>query len=512
MRRYQLAWVLAALLTAGAAASQAQQPAAGSASAGRPLNVLLIISDDLRAELGCYGVERAKTPHIDALAAAGVRFERAYCQFPLCNPSRSSMLTSRYPATTGVYGNRDWFGARHPEFVSLPRWFKDHGYPTLRAGKIFHGGIDDADAWRVGGDARQFGAMNVAPRTIFAQQAAPAPEATPAGAPPAGAGDDPDDAPASGALTRAQRSDRWLVLPGEGERNGDYRNATRAIELLREHQRDRFFLAVGFSKPHSPPQAPQSCYDLYPVDSIELPPDFAARPTVPEGFPRQSIRPRNSDLFIGRDATPQEAREMKRAYLASVSFMDRNVGRVIAELDRLGLRENTVIVFWGDHGYQLGEKGKWSKAGSLWEQGCRTPLIVAAPGAAGNGRSSPRIVEAIDIYPTLVELCGLPVPPGIEGRSLAPLLADPQLAWDRPAFTIWSEDGRTATGIAVRTEKWRYAEYGNGEAAMLLDELADPHEMKNLADDPAHADVRRELSGLVQRHRSLATTPKGASP
>jgi arylsulfatase A-like enzyme len=193
---------------------------------------------------------------------------------------------------------------------------------------------------------------------------------------------------------------------------------------------------------------------------------------------------------------------MTRAYLASVSFVDRNVGRVIAELDRLGMRDNTVIVFWGDHGYQLGEKGKWSKAGSLWEQGARSPLIVVAPHAAGNGHASSRIVEALDIYPTLVELCGLPMPPGLEGRSLAPLLANPQAAWDHPAFTIWSEGGRTATGVAVRTEKWRYAEYDNGAAAMLLDETADPHEVTNVVDDPANAKVRSELSALVREQRA----------
>ncbi len=459
-------------------------------AAGQRLNVLLIISDDLRCELGCYGVERAITPNIDALAAAGVRFERAYCQFPLCNPSRSSMLTGRYPLTTGVLGNRDWFGERHPEWRSLPRWFKEQGYATLRAGKIFHGGIDDAEAWTEGGEARQFGA---APRPA-SQRAAFALPMQQGGR--RGRGRDTQ-------LTKAQRSDRWIVSPGDGSGRGDARVADRAIELLNEHRDEPFFVACGFSKPHSPPEAPQKFYELYDVDAIELPTDFAARPTVPEGFPKQAIRARNADLFIGRDATEREAREMTRAYLASLSWMDSNVGRVVAELDRLGLRENTVIVFWGDHGYQLGEKGKWSKAGSLWEQGARTPLIVVAPGAAGNGMSSPRIVEAIDIYPTLVELCGLPAPGGLEGRSLAPLLANPQAAWGHPAFTIWSEDGRTATGIAVRTEQWRYAEFDDGREAMLLDKTADPQEVKNLADDPAYKNLRDSLSGLIAEHRKL---------
>jgi iduronate 2-sulfatase len=482
-----IAVALAVLIPARVAPAQAP---AETAPRAKPLNVLLIISDDLRTELGCYGVERARTPNIDALAAAGVRFERAYCQFPLCNPSRTSMLTGRYPVTTGVLGNRTWFGARHPKFISLPRWFKDHGYATLRAGKIFHGGIDDTDAWSEGSEVRRFGAASRPARNMFALPAQP--------------GERQSGRRSDRPLTKAERSDRWLVTPGDGSRHGDARTADRAIELLREHADEPFFVACGFSKPHSPPEAPQTFYDSYDVNAIELPPDFAARPTVPAGFPRQSIRPRNADLFIGRDATPSEARQMTRAYLASVSWMDANVGRVIAELDRLGLRGNTVIVFWGDHGYQLGEKGKWSKAGSLWEQGCRTPLIVVAPGAAGNGRSSPRIVQALDIYPTLVELCGLSVPPGLEGHSLAPLLTDPDAAWDHPAFTIWSEDGLTPTGVAVRTERWRYAEFDDGAAAMLLDERADPHEMTNLANDPAHAETRSALSALVRAHRTRA--------
>jgi arylsulfatase A-like enzyme len=507
MKPRLLCWAFAAALAALAPALPAQEPAAAPARppVERPLNVLLIISDDLRCELGCYGVERARTPHIDALAAAGVRFERAYCQFPLCNPSRSSMLTGRYPLTTGVLDNRAWFGAAHPEWRSLPRWFKDHGYATLRTGKIFHGGIDDDQAWTEGGQPRQFGAATTpasrglpAPGawrldSAVAQRARPQQRPAPRGA---------LQGAAAAALTKAQRSDRWIVLPGEGERNGDYRCASRAIELLGAHQDEPFFLAVGFSKPHSPPAAPQSCYDLYPLDAIELPVDFAPRPTVPPGFPAQAIRAKNADLFIGRDASIDEAKAMTRAYLASASFVDRNVGRVIAELDRLGLRESTIVVFWGDHGYQLGEKGKWSKAGSLWEQGARTPLILLAPGAAGNGRSSPRVVEMVDLYPTLVELCGLPAPAGLEGRSLVPLLADPTAAWDHPAFTIWSEDGRRPWGMAVRTEKWRYAEYADGAAAMLLDETADPHELKNLADDPAYAQVRNELSALVRSHRA----------
>ena len=259
---------------------------------------------------------------------------------------------------------------------------------------------------------------------------------------------------------RAAYSDRIVVLDGNGEGHGDYHTADRTIENLRKYKDQPFFIACGFVKPHSPPTAPQKFFDLYDVDKIKLPPDFAAWPTVPPGFPSAAIRKRNADLFIGRGASEAEAREVIRAYLASISWADWNLGRVIAELDRLGLRENTIIVFVADHGYQLGEKGKWSKAGSLFEMGTRVPLIISAPGANGNGASCPRIVESLDIYPTLVELCGLPPQKEIEGASLAPLLKKPSAKWDKPGFSIWSEDGKTIHGTAVRTEQWRYAEFG----------------------------------------------------
>jgi arylsulfatase A-like enzyme len=444
--------------------------AGGSASAQAPRwNVLFIMSDDLRTELGCYGSKLAQTPNIDALAAAGVRFDRAYCQFSLCNPSRSSMLHGRYPITTGVLGNRTWIGLAHPDFVSLPKHFKANGYVTLRAGKIFHGGIDDTEAWTEGGEPRIYERPPPI-RGVYAD-------------------------------TRAEYSDRRIVLPGNGESHGDYVTADRAIGFLRKYRDQPFFLGCGFAKPHTPLEAPQRFYDMYDVNRIELPPDFAPRPTVPSGIPRLAIRSRNADLFIGRDATPQEAKETTRAYLASISYMDWNVGRVLAELDRLGLREKTIIVFWGDHGYQLGEKGKWSKAGSLFEHGVRVPLVIAPPTGAVKGGVSPRVVESIDLYPTLCELAGVPAPPGLEGRSLAPLVANPTAAWNHPAYTIWSEDGRTLTGVSVRTENWRYTEFDGGRGgAMLFNPAEDPFEMRNRAGEAALDDVRRELSDLIRQH------------
>lgn len=469
------------LLVTGIATLTAQ--AAGT----NRLNVLFIISDDLRAELGCYGSKLAKTPNIDSLAKAGVRFDRAYCQFPLCNPSRVSMLTSRHPGTTGVLGNRADFRDAHPDWITLPQLFKQNGYASLRTGKIFHGGIDDAVSWTEGGDAR---------RNLPAEDESERRSARP------NAGDQTANRTNENRSARTSASDRWIVLEGDGETHGDHKVADRALRHLQDSKGKPFFLAVGFVKPHSPPTAPKRFFDLWDAEKIPLPPDFAPRPIVPEGFPKAAIRPRNADLFIGHDATETEAKEMTRAYLASTAWMDWNVGRVIAELDKLGLRTNTIIVFWGDHGYQLGEKGKWSKAGSLFEQGDRTPFIIVAPKAKGNGQHCARVVEGVDLYPTLAELCGLTPPKGIEGRSLVPLLKNPAAEWNHPAFTVWSEDEKMFHGVAVRNERWRYAEFGEGakNGAMLFDELADPHEMKNLADDPKFSDVRKELSALVKKY------------
>jgi arylsulfatase A-like enzyme len=446
------------------------------------MNVLFIISDDMRTELGCYGSPLAKTPNLDKLAATGVKFDRAYCQFPLCNPSRASMLTGRTPGTTGVLGNRTWFGDLHPDFVSLPKHFKNNGYTSIRIGKIFHGGIDDTEAWSIDGQVRTLAGV---PKG----QPAPVKKAATEEA-------EPDSGP-----SKEQKSDRWVVLKGNGEEHGDYKATDRAIQYLREHKDQPFFMGFGLVKPHSPPEAPQKFYDQWDVSKIPLPVDFAPRPTVPEGFPAGSIRPRNADLFVNRDASPDEARQMIRAYLASSSFMDWNVGRVLAELDALGLRNKTIVVFWGDHGYQLGEKGKWSKAGSLWEQGTRTPFFICDPREQTAGKNCARVVQMVDLYPTLTELCGLKTPDGLEGRSIAALLKDPAQPWDHPAYTVWSEDGKNFTGVMVRTEQWRYAEfYGKGAGSMLLEPAKDSSELTNLVSDPKYADVVSKLGGLVKKY------------
>lgn len=458
----------------------------------QPMNVLFLISDDMRTELNVYGSETAITPNLDELANRGVRFERAYCQYPLSGPSRASLLTGRRPTTSGLYGNREWFGATYPEWVSLPKYFKEHGYASLRSGKVFHGGIDDTEAWTEGGETRRFNepVNSNPPSFVSDEEAYNISRRKPAKLTP--------------GVEAYHHSDRWEAVEGDAAKQlGDTRVADRAIEFIKRSKESNqpFFIACGFSKPHSPLIAPKKFFDLYESDSINLPPDFAALPMVPHGFPQGSIRANNSDLFINRSASPEEARDMIHAYLACVSYVDWNVGRVLDELEKQGLRENTIIVFWSDHGYQLGEKGKWSKAGSLWEQGTRVPFIILDPRGKGNGESSPRIVELVDIYPTLADLCGLPIPEDLDGVSLKPLINNPQSDWERPAYTVWNERGKGITGVSVRTERWRYAEFfGLGAGAYLTDPINDPHELRNLVNDPEYKDVVNELHQLASEY------------
>jgi iduronate 2-sulfatase len=443
-------------------------------------NVLFIASDDLRPELGAYGVAGIKTPNIDRLASRGMRFDRAYAQYPVCNPSRTSLLTGRYPTETRVMNNNDYFRRIDPATVTLPQYFKQNGYATLRTGKIFHGGIDDEVSWTEGGEPidpniTERGNPNFKTKPELDNEAPPEER---------------------GVNIKESSSDRIITLEGDGESHGDYKTATRAIGFIEKYKDKPFFLAVGFVKPHSPPTAPRKFFDLYDVNKIPLPVDFGTTPKAPAGLPEISIAPRNADLFIGRESTPELSREMKRAYWASVSFMDAQVGRVLEALDKNGLRENTIVVFWGDHGYHLGEKGKWSKAYSLYELGLRVPLVIAMPN--GKGASSSQVVELIDLYPTLADLCGLPKPANISGASIAAMLKGPVRNWDRPAYSVTQY--RQSIGKSVRTARWHYVEWDEGRSGrMLLETEKDPNELKNLAEDPKYAKVVAEMKRLLAK-------------
>jgi uncharacterized sulfatase len=344
-----------------------------------------------------------------------------------------------------------------PDVVTLPQHFKEHGYLTAQTGKIFHGGLDDDRAWTIGG-------------TPLVEQRPRTPEEQ---------------------AERQKHADRWVPVDGEGEGQPDYRTAARAIDLLQQNRDKQFFLAVGFVKPHVPFIAPKKYFDLYDPSRIQLPPDFGPAPASTHPSHRA-----NFDIFIRRDASQEQARQAIAGYYAAISFMDAQVGRVLAALDRLRLRDNTIVVFFGDHGFHLGEKGMWSKQ-TLFETSTHVPLLVSAPGIGNAGKASPRTVELVDLYPTLADLCGLPTPKGLEGRSIQPLLRNPAAAWDKPAYSFIRRG--QVVGASVRTERYRYTEWtGGSHGAELYDHSSDPRESRNLATEAASVPTVTKMKQLLR--------------
>ena len=463
----------------------ATTPGLPAASAPRP-NILLIAVDDLGSVLHSAGDRVASTPNLDRLAATGVRFDRAYCQIPLCNPTRASLLTGLRPDATGVYDLARHFRASVPEVVTLPQLFKNHGWFSARVGKLFHydvphgigtDGLDDAPSWDV----------VVNPRGRDVTDAAHIVNPTP-------------QKPVSAALS-------WLRAEGADEEQTDGLIATAAIRLLEQSRGKPFFLGVGFFRPHTPFVAPKKYFDRYPIGTIQLP---AAPPDDRADIPPAAFAHNNATPHYGLDEPT--LRTALQAYYASVSFVDAQVGRLLDALDRLDLARDTIVVLWSDHGYHLGEHlGVWQKR-TLFEESARAPLLIRDPTARGNGTASARIVEFVDIFPTLAERGGLPRPAGLTGRSLQPLLADPAAPWDGQAITqiLRPPDARfphPVMGRSIRTERWRFTEWNEGrDGAELYDHRADPHEFSNLAADPAHAATRRDLRAR------LAPLARGTPP
>jgi len=423
-------------------------------------NVLFIVVDDLNHSLGCYGHPLVKSPNIDRLAARGIRFERAYCQFTVCNPSRTSLLTGLRPDSTGVLNNTTGFRSKLPNVVTLPQLFRRHGYFTARVGKVFHGrkNTDDPKAWDVTSD----------------------PRGTPRGQKGQGKN-----------LTGGRvKWCRWLAAEGGDEDQSDGMIAAETISLLEQRRDDPFFIAVGFHKPHDPFIAPKKYFDLYVLESLKLPEDPPDRSPEPAHVIGSGWKA-EFDQF-----TDRERREFMRAYYAGVSFMDAQLGKIMAAMDRLGLWQNTTVVFFGDHGYHLGQRGWWNK-NTLFELSARAPLIMATPGMKTKGTSCSRIVEFVDIYPTLADLHGLAAPGNLEGTSFRPLLNNPNRSWKKMAFTQ-VQRGKIA-GRSVRTERWRYTEWGRGRQGVeLYDHDHDPGEYYNVADDPKYADTIKELRKMLR--------------
>lgn len=451
-------------------------PPQHSAQPARRPNILFIAVDDLRNDLGCYGHPQVQTPNIDRLARRGVRFDRAYCQYPVCNPSRTSLLTGLRPDATGVLDNNTNFRTKLPDVVTLPQLFRQHGYFAASLGKIFHRGLTMEDQRAEMDDKPSWDAASYFQATARGQEG-------------------------GGRNLTGGRLEwcRWLAAEGDDEDQPDGQIAREAIKLLEQRGDKPFFLALGFHKPHDPFNAPKKYFDLYPLAKLKLSQDAINRaPEPPPIIPGGAFR----EAFAR--FTDQERREFMRAYYAGVSFTDAQVGKVLDALDRLQLADNTIIVVFGDHGYHLGERGWWNK-NTLFELSARAPLIVVAPEMKAKDKASARLVEFIDIYPTLAELARLPAPARLQGRSFVPLLNATQRAWKEAAFTQ-VQRGKTA-GRSVRTERWRYTEWRNESGAVsgaeLYDHRADPHEWKNLAHDVKYAATRTELAALLPKANAM---------
>jgi len=469
--------------------------ATGQEATSRP-NVLFIAVDDLRPELGCYGSAIVQSPHIDRLAAQGVLFRRAYCQYPVCNPSRASILTGLRPDSTGVSDNRTHFRAKARDVVTLPQQFKQQGYHTQAFGKLYHGQFETAYVGRTLDDPPSWSSPHwygspqyyFTPRGIEVAREVYARKAGESGVALDGwktefvqglateAPDVPDNALYDGAMT------------------------DRAIQTLGElkHNKKPFFLAVGYAKPHLPFVAPRKYWNLYERAKLALP-DPATAPKDAPAVALQNgaeLRSQYTDMRGQRPLSEAQTRELLHGYYACVSYVDAQVGRLLGELDKLGLRKNTIIVLWSDHGWHLGEQGLWAKC-TNFELAARVPLIVSAPGRKAIGAKSAALVELVDVFPSLCELAGLPLPAHLEGTSFAPLLDAPDQPWKSGAFTQVVHG--PATGRSLRTDRYRFTRWsqtkapGETVAMEIYDLRKDPIELENIAARPENAALVKEL-------------------
>lgn len=447
----------------------------------KPWNVLLIVADDLRPMLGAYGDRLAHTPNLDRLAARGVVFKNAHCQFPLCSPSRTSLLTGLYPGATKIGSNslKEHFRDHWPDLVTLPGHFRQHGYFTGFAGKIFHGGAEDARSWDEDGNLRKVPAKG--PR-------------------PPGRG-----------LNRAPGESYPKWADNDGPRDFPeefwpaFTRSRQLVQMLREGRDKPFFLALGFKEPHAPLVAPPKYFARYPLEKIALPPSFVLKLADWKERPAP-VRSLNPELFSQRElSSPEQARRATQAYYASLSFLDEMTGHVLDALDDLGIADRTIVVFVSDHGFHLGEHGLWSKW-TLFEEATRVPLIICAPGIKPG--VSPEPVELVDLYPTLSELCGLKPPAHLQGTSLVPALSDPGKPRDRAALTVLSDD-KKVEGHSIRTTRHRYTEWSDGTRE-LYDHQTDPFEQTNLlaggsSGPEVAAQLRQRLAETRQRVTGGAT-------
>lgn len=467
--------------------------AAQDAVPSKKPNILFLIVDDLRPELGCYGREYIKSPNIDRLAGKGVVFNRAYVQEATCSPSRTSVMTGMRPDTTKVWDLVTHFRVAQPDVVTLQQNFKNHGYFVQGMGKVYHAHLDDPPSWSVPWQVPK------APLYALAENV-PATAETIQGA--------PDSSPILKKIEKGKKSSgpnsrgpyfECADVPDNTYQDGKV--AELAVKTLGDLSRKKepFFLAVGFIKPHLPFIAPKRYFDLYDPAKITLAPN----PFLPKGAPRYAIDPNDGEIrcYKGVPAAgpfpAKLAREFRRAYYASVSYTDAQVGKVLDELDRLDLTKNTIVILWGDHGWKLGEHAAWGKHTNV-ENDTNAPLILSVPGMKHPGSHIDSLVEFVDIYPSLSELAGLPVPTTVEGTSFMPLLNDPTRPWKAAAFSQYPKKGNLM-GYSMRTDRYRFTVWVNKndhtkiDATELYDHQSDPQENTNIATDPANAALVAQL-------------------
>lgn len=432
-------------------------------------NVLFIAADDLRCDLACYGHPLAKTPHLDQLAKRGLLFKQAYCQQAVCNPSRASVMTGLRPNTLQIWDLPTHFREVKPGIVTLPQLFKQQGYFTQNIGKIFHNWRQniqgDPVSWSV--PAVMHYATHGSDKPVISKN---------------------EELPVN--LAKALKTERRDV-PDSAYFDGRIADlAVDALQKLKQKQ-EPFFLAVGFWKPHLPLNPPKKYWDLYDQSPITAP----NNPTPPKNVPKVALHNGRELLGTkGRKLTSNEVIELRTGYLAGISYLDAQVGKVIAELDRLGLSDNTIIVFWSDHGFHLGEHGLWCKT-SNFENDAHVPLMISIPKMKQAGTSSDALVELLDLYPTLVELCNLPDSGPLEGKSLVPLFTDPTQQFKPAAYTqhprpAYYKGNPQFMGVSVRTPRYRYTEWrdfktGKVKAQELYDHKVDPDENNNIVDAPS---------------------------
>jgi len=530
------AFLAASAMAAPAAASALSLPAAEEAVTApaiakgvRKRNVLFISTDDMCNRLGCYGVPVIKSPNLDRLAQNGVRFDHHYCQFPLCAPSRTSLMTGLAPDTTKVWDLNTDFRDTIPQTVTLPQLFQKNGYFTARAGKIYHynnpteigtPGFDDSASWqktanpagydRIRDEAvvtyfadpkRMYAGSSPGSLRINARQSRREGSEVPwvhGGKGPSGIRIAQDGC--TPILPLSPNRDLGIALAGHpSDANEtditDYMVAESVIAMMEQHKDEPWFLGAGFYRPHVPFIVPSKYYDMYSADEMQIPPFDAAELNTAPGIAYTSMDPNHG-------MTPQQHRECLRGYYAAISFVDAQVGRLLDALERLDLAKDTTIVFWADHGFMVGEHGQWEKM-ALFEPSIRVPFVIAGAGVAARGTGCKRTTEHLDIYPTLAELCGLQgTPEDLQGRSLIPMLEASDAPWDHPAVSqVTRQSGsEMVMGYSLRTERYRYTIWGGGaEGEELYDYEQDPRELKNLANDGNSSGLKAKLRARLEQ-------------